>query len=401
MKQDGTAGRAPFVMPRWVLTPLTVALAATGGCCVLFFASNSGGGRLQAHAAVMSPLPSPSLPLPLPTISPALPKVTPPALPNVSPLPTPSLPTALPTAMPTTVPTPSLPASLSPSPTLPPMQPSATPSGSPAAGGQAAGGASSGGSAGNGGSGPGPGLPVPFTSFVIHSPLDAALLGAIAALPLLFGIWLLAFARTWTETRRSRDAQIRLAIAHDLGLAPRELTSVSTESLFKLREEAAFDELTGVLRRAAGISALDREVARARRQKAPLAVVFIDVDGLKAANDKRGHKAGDQLLCGLVNTLKAGLRGQDLVLRYGGDEFICVLPDTVAEAARAKMSWIQTEAEKAGIRFSAGVAQLERSDDVVSLLSRADTEMYAIKARRGVVRDLRLGVVGGGRKVSA
>ena len=180
-----------------------------------------------------------------------------------------------------------------------------------------------------------------------------------------------------------------------------ELASVTTKGLFKLREEAAFDELTGVLRRAAGISALDREVARARRQKVPLTVAFLDVDGLKEANDKRGHKAGDELLRGLSTILRGSLRAQDLVLRYGGDEFVCALPDTVADAGRAKLSWIQTEAQSKGIGFSVGVAQLERSDDVVSLLGRADAEMYAVKARRGKVRDLRLGVVGRGNRVSA
>ncbi len=230
--------------------------------------------------------------------------------------------------------------------------------------------------------------------------MDAALFGAVAVLPLLFGIWGLVFGRTWAAAWRARDAQVRLTIAHDLGLSPRELMSVTTKGLFKLREEAAFDELTGVLRRAAGVSALDREVARARRHRVPLSVAFLDVDGLKQANDQKGHKAGDQLLRGLTGLLRSGLRGQDMVMRYGGDEFVCILPDTVADAARAKLSWIQAEGEKSNIKFSAGVAQLERSDDVVSLLARADQEMYAVKSRRGVVRDIRLGVVGGGRKVA-
>jgi diguanylate cyclase (GGDEF)-like protein len=223
----------------------------------------------------------------------------------------------------------------------------------------------------------------------LASPLDVALLAALASLPLLFGVWVLVFGRTWSEARKSRQAQIRLAIANELGIRPRELVSVGTEALFKLREEAAFDELTGTLRRAAGMAALEREISRARRMRAPLSVVFIDLDGLKQANDRRGHKAGDELIRGLASLLKSGLRGQDLVTRYGGDEFVCVLPDTPADAARAKLSSIQAEADQNGIRFSTGAAQLERSDDLVSFLARADREMYEAKARRGEIRQLR------------
>jgi len=232
------------------------------------------------------------------------------------------------------------------------------------------------------------GWAIPLTTIVISSPLDVALLGAIATLPLLLAIWLFLAVRTLVEARRARDSQVRLTLAGDLGLRPRELTSISTKALFKLREQSAFDELTGTLRRAAGISTAERELARAHRHHTPLTISFVDVDGLKEANDRKGHLAGDRLLRGVAKALKDGLRAQDMLLRYGGDEFICVLPDTTASAARAKLREVQTEAARAGLRFSFGLAQLERGDDIVSLLARADTELYDFKAKRGEIVQL-------------
>lgn len=346
-----------------------------------YLTPNSADHQVKMVVGLPSPTPLPSLPVP------SAPAISPPALPSPS----------LPPVSITPLPTPSLPVGGSPAPSVPPIgvlptpspSPSPTPSASPGLpGGRTAGGAGGPG-AGGGGTAPGQGpsgggirLPGPLTAIVLSSPLDVALAVALGVLPLLLGIWLLLFGRTWSQARQSRDASIRLALANDLGLSPRELASLTTQGLFKLREQAAFDDLTGVLRRGAGIAAAEREIARARRQKSPLTVAFVDVDGLKAANDSKGHAAGDKMLRGLASGLRSGLRGQDLVLRYGGDEFVCVLPDTTAEAARAKLQQIRGELDKVGIGFSIGLVQLERTDDVVSLLGRADGELYQAKARR-------------------
>jgi len=291
-----------------------------------------------------------------------------------------------PLPLPTPLPSPSLPTIVAPSPAVPVTITQQTPTspanaGSPAQNGQPVPTTARSGP-------PRRGVVIPFTAIYVDSPLNIALLAALATLPLLFGIWLLVFGRTIAEARRARDAQVRLMLAADLGLRPRDLTSMSTKSLFSLREKSAFDELTGVLRRAAGISAVEREIARARRHSSPLSVAFVDFDGLKEANDKDGHPAGDNLLCGLVKALREGLRAEDVLLRYGGDEFVAVMPDRNAREARSRLGDVQLEAAKAGIRFSTGVTELRKNDDVVSLLARADRDLYDFKANRGEIVQL-------------
>lgn len=336
----------------------------------LYVAVRWGFGSLVAGVLIALPTP------------PAVPTAPPPGagisnvVSNVLPLPTPSLP---------------LPVHVSPPPlsgVLASPTPQATaPAGAPTGGGAARQSSQSSRQAATGGSQVS--VPIPFTSIVVAaSPLDIAMLGALATLPLLFGLWLLLFGRTFNEARRAREAHVRLTLAAELGIKPRELTGMSVKTLFGLREKAAFDQLTGVLRRAAGITAADREVGRAKRNRTPLAVAFVDIDDLQVANAKGGRQAGDRLLRELAAELKAGLRSQDFVFRYAGDEFVCVLPDTDLKAARAKLSTIQMAAARAGIRVGIGVAEFRRSDDVVALFARADADLYDFKAHRGEIVEL-------------
>ena len=302
------------------------------------------------------------------------------------PLPLPSAP--LPPTPPITLPTPTLPA-IVPSPTA---GAAALPTASPNTGAKASPAASA---APNSGSAPARqtpprGIPIPFTAVYVDSPLDIALIAALMALPLLVAIWLLVFGRTIARASRARDAHIRLRLAADLGLHPRDLDSMNTGKLFGLRDKAAFDELTGVLRVAAGIGAADREIARARRKRSALTVVFIGVDDLQAANQKSGRTAGDEMLRRLAELLKRGLRGEDVVMRYAGDEFVCVLPDTMLREGRVRLDGIQSEAAAAGIRFSVGFAELESNDDVVSVFARADRDLFEFKAHRGEIVPLPL-----------
>lgn len=150
-----------------------------------------------------------------------------------------------------------------------------------------------------------------------------------------------------------------------------------------LEERAATDELTGVLRRGAGLAALEREVDRARRSGGPLVVAFVDVDGLKQVNDELGHAAGDQLLVDVATVLRTRLRSYDLVIRWGGDEFVCALYGAEVEGALRRLEAVAAgiKAITGGRSVSWGLVVLESSDSAVTLIGRADAALY--EGRRG------------------
>lgn len=223
----------------------------------------------------------------------------------------------------------------------------------------------------------------------VISPLPPGPSLPILFFPLLLGLWLIIAARTLTSAFRQRDGRVR-RLAATLDLDPtlaRQLVHVPGTALSVLQdrvEAVTFDELTGVLRRGPGLAALEREIARAQRAGSALAVAFIDIDNLKAMNDGQGHAAGDALIKAVAAALERRLRAADLVFRYGGDEFVCVLPDTAAAQARVVLETIQRDAAQVGADFSYGVAAFGRGDLAEDLLERADGRLY--ETRRALRR---------------
>ena len=159
-----------------------------------------------------------------------------------------------------------------------------------------------------------------------------------------------------------------------------------------LRRAAHTDLLTGVLNRYGVLPQLRRELARSARHGKPLSVALCDIDHFKNINDTRGHAAGDGVLQAFSGALLRHARATDLVARWGGEEFLLVLPDTDAAHALAALQRMQgrmaQEAEATGgVTFSAGIASTTdgAAADVDALLASADRRLYAAKATRNTV----------------
>lgn len=162
----------------------------------------------------------------------------------------------------------------------------------------------------------------------------------------------------------------------------------------ELREQAIRDPLTGLFNRRFLEETLDHEVARACRGRSRLGVVMFDMDNFKELNDTFGHAAGDVVLRGVGRLLQSKVRAQDVACRFGGDEFIVVMPDSTLEGARFKAGELQGELldlhlEIVGlplpsVEFSMGVAAFpEHGTNAVDLLQAADTALYRAKEQGG------------------
>lgn len=154
-----------------------------------------------------------------------------------------------------------------------------------------------------------------------------------------------------------------------------------TNEVYKL---AALDPLTGLYNRRSGEQRLAEEISRAVRYQRPLTILLIDLDGLKQTNDKLGHAAGDAVLKGFAERLQKAIRGSDLAVRLGGDEFMALLPECRTEEVGCVISRIEgleIEYEGTKIRcgFSRGWTDYRPGETPEELLKRADEALYANK----------------------
>lgn len=122
----------------------------------------------------------------------------------------------------------------------------------------------------------------------------------------------------------------------------------------RLREQSVRDYLTGLFNRRYMEETLERELLRATRHRHSLGIIMLDVDDFKRINDTNGHAAGDAILRELGNLLLEYVRGEDITCRYGGDEFIIVLPDASREVTRERAEAISAHAKKFLLHIEAG-----------------------------------------------
>jgi diguanylate cyclase (GGDEF)-like protein len=188
----------------------------------------------------------------------------------------------------------------------------------------------------------------------------------------------LAELRDKAATQRMEAATDRARAARDRGAAAEDRKHLLAEL-----ERAHLDDLTGAFRRGMGEIALINEIERARRSDQTLVLAYVDADDLKGVNDRDGHAAGDALLRDLVVLLRSKLRPYDPVVRWGGDEFICIVSDTDLKSANNRFEEIRrTLAEKRRTPVSVGLAVLEVGDTLEMLIERADAAL--LEARRRV-----------------
>lgn len=178
---------------------------------------------------------------------------------------------------------------------------------------------------------------------------------------------------------QERTAQLEVTIGklqHSL--------SVAENLRRELREQAIRDPLTGLFNRRFMEESMSHEVARARRGNTSLGIIMLDMDKFKTLNDTRGHEAGDSVLCNVARLLLENIRAGDVACRYGGDEFIILMPGASLEAAIHKAHQLGLQLKAQALECSTGVATFpDHGSSGVELLRSVDAALYRAKAAGG------------------
>lgn len=166
-------------------------------------------------------------------------------------------------------------------------------------------------------------------------------------------------------------------VEEELGLQKRELE--------RLEKFATYDSLTSVYNRRVITELLEAEISKFHRSEVPLSVGLVDIDHFKFFNDNYGHAFGDRIIQEIVISITEDLRQEDIVGRWGGEEFLIVWTGTDLESATCVANRIKNKISsskidgKLDVTVSIGVAQVSESDDLDSLIERADKNLYVAK----------------------
>ena len=193
----------------------------------------------------------------------------------------------------------------------------------------------------------------------------------LVALVLIFTVYMLYQQVQLNRLRRQLTEQ-----AHSV-----EQVEMMAEEVYKL---AVLDSLTGLFNRRYAQQRLRDEIARSKRHGHPLTVIFLDLDNFKEVNDKHGHEAGDKALSCFAERLSKATRGSDVAARYGGDEFLVLLPECKTGDVQCVLNrlagvQVQIGEDTTKICFSAGWADYLPGETPEDLLRRADDALYAKK----------------------
>jgi diguanylate cyclase (GGDEF)-like protein len=219
---------------------------------------------------------------------------------------------------------------------------------------------------------------------------------ALAGLSLVAWIAPIAYGAVSLGQQASTDGTYVAAVGGALAAATAASLELTRRRQHNLVSRLSVDPVTSLHTRLQLELVFWRELTRSMRFGRVLSILMIDLDGLKQVNDNLGHQAGDRLLLGVGRAIRNSVRASDFAARFGGDEFVVILPETgpagaevIANVVRRKVSEVRI---RSGSRETAGSASIgvasfpEDGATSNDLLAQADARMYADKSRRGIRR---------------